>query len=210
MITIIEENEIVRYLTSRKLSYGLLLEIKDHFMLQISDLMEERNIGFQEAFLITKTNWQHELEMVRADRFSFRKIARIEKTAVQSRFRNIAVTAVISSLVLSVLLYFSPDAFIYLQMTLWVITTGLLVYNFIWRKMNLYSYLQFSFHPLVLRNTVIGAAISIGACFFFKEFPLYNAQDLLNTEMMRIFFIYVMMTNIQLLYNSARRINVLV
>ncbi|WP_153396096.1 hypothetical protein [Chryseobacterium vaccae] len=210
MINIIEENEIVRYLTSKKLSYGLLLEIKDHFMLQISDLMEEKNIGFQEAFLTTKMNWQHELEMVRADRFSFRKIARIEKIAVQARFRNIAVNAVIASFLLSALFYFSTDAFIYLQMTLWMVTVGLLLYNFIWRKMTLYHYLQFSFHPLVLRNTFIGAIVCAGVYFFFNRFTLYDTASLFNSDVMRTFFIYGMLTNIQLLYNSARRINVLI
>lgn len=210
MINLIEENEIVRYLTSKKLSYGLLLEIKDHFMLQISDLMEEKNIGFQEAFLMTKMNWQHELEMVRADRFSFRKIARIEKNAVQARFRNIAVNAVIASFLLSALVYFSTDAFIYLQLTLWMITVGLLLYNFIWRKMTLYQYLQFSFHPLVLRNTFIGAVVCACVYFFFNGFTLYDTETLFRTNGMRLFFIYGMMTNVQLLYSSARRINVLI
>ncbi|WP_062702524.1 hypothetical protein [Chryseobacterium indologenes] len=210
MINLIEENEIVRYLTSKKLSYGLLLEIKDHFMLQISDLMEEKNIGFQEAFLMTKMNWQHELEMVRADRFSFRKIARIEKNAVQARFRNIAVNAVIASFLLSALVYFSTDAFIYLQLTLWMITVGLLLYNFIWRKMTLYQYLQFSFHPLVLRNTFIGAVVCVCVYFFFNGFTLYDTETLFRTNGMRLFFIYGMMTNVQLLYSSARRINVLI
>ncbi|MDR2237151.1 MAG: hypothetical protein LBE92_13600 [Chryseobacterium sp.] len=204
MITLENENEITRYLTLKKLNKGLLLEIKDHFMLQISDLMEEAGIGFQEAFLTTKLNWQHELELVRADVFSFRKIARIEKEALQIRFRNIVGCAMASSLLLFMLICMIPESFIYLQMTSLVIFGLLLGYNFIFRKMRLYDYLQLSFHPLILRNALLGAVIFGGAWLFFNE---VTAESLPITK---LFFLYAMSTKIQLLYKSAKRVNVLV
>lgn len=204
MITLENENEITRYLALKKLNKGLLLEIKDHFMLQISDLMEETGIGFQEAFLATKLNWQHELELVRADVFSFRKIARIEKEALQTRFRNIVGYAMASSLLMFMLICMIPESFIYLQMTSLVIYGLLLGYNFIFRKMRLYDYLQLSFHPLILRNALLGAVIFGVAWMFFNEL---TAESLPITK---LFFLYAMSTKIQLLYKSAKRVNVLV
>jgi hypothetical protein len=62
---------------------------------------------------------------------------------------------------------------VYFQLSLFGITLVLLGYNFIFRKMRLYSYLQLSFHPLILKNAVVAMVLFTGLYF------LYDAALLL-------------------------------
>jgi len=200
----IQEREITRYLISKKLNQALLSEIKDHFILQISDLIDADKMNFQEAFLQTKLNWQHELEMVKADALSFRRIARIEKDVLQRRFRNITFTSLLSSFLLSGLLLVVSDLFFYLQMLLLGVMTCLLAYSFIFKKMKFRDYIQLSFHPLIIRNLILYGILFSLVYYFFNKF---NFADLLIAK---VFMIYTGITNIQLLYYNSRKINVLI
>lgn len=203
MINDIQEREITRYLISKKLNTALLSEIKDHFILQISDLLESNEMNFQEAFLQTKLNWQHELELVKADPLSFKKITRIEKNMLQTKFRNITATALISSLLLSSVLFINPDFFFYLEILLLGVLVGMLGYNFIIKKMKFSDYIQLSFHPLVVRNVLLIFAVFFSMYLFSDEFNF-------NVGIAKVFFIYAITTKIQLLYYSSRKINVLI
>ncbi|WP_051882184.1 hypothetical protein [Chryseobacterium soli] len=200
----IQEREITRYLISKKLNQALLSEIKDHFILQISDLMDADEMNFQEAFLQTKLNWQHELEMVKADPLSFKKITRIEKKILQTRFRNITLTGMASSLLLSSLLLINPDFFFYLEVLFLGVLVGMLGYNFIIKKMKFSDYIQLSFHPLVARNVLL---IVILLSFMYLLNDEFNFKDL---GIAKVFFLYAITTKIQLLYYNSRKINVLI
>ena len=79
MITLIQEREIQQYLLSKNLNQNLFLEIKDHFIEQISTLMEEQKSSFDEAFQYTKLSWMQELDLVKADLFSFRRLQYLKK-----------------------------------------------------------------------------------------------------------------------------------
>lgn len=204
MITILQEKEIIQYLLSKNLKKDLLPEIKDHFLQQISVLMEEKGSGFQEAFLQTKLSWSHELEMVRVDVLSFRKVARLEKEMIQRRFRNITLYSLAFSLLFAVFIFTDADAFMYLQVSLLGIMTVLLGYSFIFRRMKLYNYIQLSFHPLVLRNAIAGAVL-----FSFLYF-VCNDFTVVGKELMKVFFLYAMAAKIQLLYFNAKKTNVLI
>lgn len=204
MITILQEKEIIQYLLSKNLKKDLLPEIKDHFLQQISVLMEEKGSGFQEAFLQTKLSWSHELEMVRVDVLSFRKVARLEKEMIQKRFRNITLYSLAFSLLFAVFIFTDADAFMYLQVSLLGIMTVLLGYSFIFRRMKLYNYIQLSFHPLVLRNAIAGAVL-----FSFLYF-VCNDFTVVGKELMKVFFLYAMAAKIQLLYFNAKKTNVLI
>ena len=199
-----EEKEIVQYLLSKNLNRDLFLEIKDHFTEQISTLMEEKPIEFQEAFLKTQQSWNQELEMVRADLFSFRKITRIEKETVQRRFRNITIYALAFSSFFSQFIISNTDIFMYLEISLLGIMGVLLGYNFIFRKMRLYHYVQLSFHPLILRN------VALGIILFSSLYFLYDGLTPIGSGMMKIFFLYAMAAKIQLLYFKAKKTNVLI
>jgi hypothetical protein len=56
-----EENEIRDYLMYKKLPIDILLEVNDHFIAQISDLQQTKNIDFNAAFELTKISWKEEL-----------------------------------------------------------------------------------------------------------------------------------------------------
>lgn len=204
MINTAQEIEIIQYLISKKLNQKLLLEIKDHFILQISNLMEEQNEGFQEAFLQTKMNWKSELEMVKADFLSARKITRIEKDILQTRFKKMSVYALAFSLIFSGLFYLNPDLYNDGQILFLLTILGFSVYNFMRKTMNLNGYFQMSFHPLLLKNFFAGAALIAISCFFFKD--VHTALSV----MIKPFFLFAVAIQTQLLYWNAKKINVLI
>lgn len=203
MINTLQENEIVKYLASKKLGQKLLAEIKDHFMLQIADVMEHEKISFEEAFLQTKMNWKYELEMVKADLLSAVMISRIERNILQDRFRKMMGYAVIASILVSALLYIRQDLFMDTQIAVLVIICILSGYNFIFRKMKLHNYTQVSFHPLMLKNLLAGAILIAVSSIFFESF-----REAFSV-MIKPFFLYSAAIQIQLLYWNARKINVL-
>lgn len=204
MINTAQEIEIVQYLISKKLEKKLLLEIKDHFMLQIAGVMEDHQTDFEEAFLQTKMNWKNELELVKADLLSKRKMTRIEKDILQTRFKKMSVYALVFSLVFSGLLYMKPYLFNDVQIVFLVIIFGLSVYNFMQKTMNLNDYFQISFHPLLLKNLFAGIILIAIASFFFKD--LHETLSV----MIKPFFLFAAAIQIQLLYWNAKKINVLI
>lgn len=205
MITIEQEKEIGQYLSTKKLNSDLFFEIKDHFLQQISTLMDEKQSNFQEAFLQTKISWSRELEMVRADALTFRKVTRIEKQTIQRRFRNITLYSIAFSLLFTGLVFIDPDLFVYFQLSLFGITLVLLGYNFIFRKMRLYNYLQLSFHPLILKNAVAGMVLFTGLYFLYDSVAVVE-----GTQWTKFFSLYAVAAQIQLLYFNARKTNVLI
>ncbi|WP_160135859.1 hypothetical protein [Chryseobacterium sp. c4a] len=204
MITLTQEKEIQQYLLSKHLNQKLFLEIKDHFIQQISTLMEEQKSNFEDAFQDTKLSWKQELDFVKADLFSFRKITKIEKEILQRKFRNIMLYAAIFTLLLSQFVLTVSNVFMYSEMILIGAMVSLLIYNVIFQKMRLYHYLQLSFHPLILKNALAGIVL------FTSAYLLYNHLAVQGSGMMKLFFLYAMAVKIQILYYKARKINVLI
>ena len=62
MFTEHQLTEIRNYLLSKKLPIDILIEVNDHFISQISDLLREENLSFEEAFEKTKLSWDKELK----------------------------------------------------------------------------------------------------------------------------------------------------
>lgn len=203
MITTEQENQISLYLSSKKLDSQLFFEIKDHFVLQISEMMENE-VSFQEAFLETKLSWAKELEMVKADLFSFRKIAKIEKEIIQRRFRKMMIIAFLCSLIMVAVFNLNENVYLCLQGSLIVLHLGFVLYNFIFGKMKFTEYRQMSFHPLLLRNLLLLLIVIPASNMLFStregfwEFPANH-----------IFITYAVIIQIQLLYFRIKKINVL-
>ncbi|MCD1115830.1 hypothetical protein [Chryseobacterium turcicum] len=195
--------EIEKYLKSKNLSTSVFVEVYDHFVMQISELMNKNEITFQEAFLQTKINWQDELKMVKADLFSFKRIAKIEKGILQDRFRRMMTISFVFSAILGIIFYFNEGVYLYIQGTLIMMHLFFLIYHFIFKKMSFLEYQKMSFHPLLLRNLLLMLIIlSISTMFFTTEnlweFPLNH---------MAVTFAVIL--QIQLLYFRAKKINVL-
>jgi len=206
MITQDQELQIETYLRSRKLYHELHLEIKDHFMSQISDEMANHDIGFQEAFLKTKSDWAKELEMVRADLFSFKKIARIEKQVLKKRFRKIIFSSAAWSLLFIAFFFISAEAFTVLQIILMGSWIGLLGYSFLTKKITFSHYVAISFHPLIIRNMLLSVAL----IFLIGFLPVDFITTLTDMEINRFFLVYATFVQLQILYFKVKRINVLV
>ena len=202
MINKFQEQEVKDFLRRKNLSTVILNEVYDHFVIQISELMQE-NFSFQEAFLKTKFSWQHELEMVNADVLSFKKIARIEKTVLQSRFRNIIFSSICLSLIgLAAFLFFN-DYFYIMQISLGVVSLFMLLYNFAFRKMKFREYIELTFHPLILKNLILG-------CMLFLVVGYFTQGELFGDfEIIKVFSIYTGFVQIQLLYFRSKKVNVL-
>ncbi|WP_106914427.1 hypothetical protein [Chryseobacterium aurantiacum] len=204
MMAINQEKEIERYLLSKNLNSELFIEIKDHFIEQISVQQEEKNISFQDAFQQAKMSWKKELNMVKADFLSSRKIARIEKSVIQKRFKTITFSAVAFSLLLAVFMYSNSNVFRYSQISLLSIMGVLLGYNLVFGKMRLYNYVRLSFHPLILKNAFVGIILFSVAWFWGN-----NVTDA-GSGIMKIFFLYAIAVKIQLLYYNAKKTSVLI
>ena len=203
MITNFQEREIHDFLLRKNLSVVILDEIYDHFVIQISELMKE-NLSFQEAFLKTKVGWQYELEMVNADVLSFKKIARIEKTVLKSRFRHIILSSICLSMIGLAAFLFLNDYFYIVQVGLAVLCFSMLVYNFAFKKMKFREYMELSFHPLILKNLVVGCILFLGIGYFTQDARFWDF------EIIKVFSIYTGLVQIQLLYLRSKKVNVLI
>ncbi|UFH33850.1 hypothetical protein LNP04_09160 [Chryseobacterium sp. C-71] len=203
MMTDFQEREIKDFLRKKKLSAVILNEIYDHFVVQISELMKE-NVSFQEAFLKTKMGWQYELEMVNADTLSFKKVARIEKTVLKSRFRNIIFSSICLSVIGLAAFLFLNDYFYIIQLGLAILSFSMLAYNFAFKKMKFVEYMELSFHPLILKNLVIGCILFLGIGYFTQSSHFWDFG------IGKVFSIYGMLVQIQLLYFRSKKVNVLI
>lgn len=205
MITQDHELQIETYLQSKKLYHELHLEIKDHFMSQISDEMANHDIGFQEAFLKTKSDWGKELEM-RADLFSFKKIARIEKQVLKKRFRKIIFSSAAWTLLFIAFFFMSAEISTVLQLVLMGSWISLLGYSFLTKKITFSHYVAICFHPLVIRNILLSVAL----VFLVGFIPVDFFTALTDVEINRFFLVYATLVQLQILYFKVKRINVLV
>ncbi len=193
---------IEKYLKSKNLSPLVFDEVYDHFVIQIAELMDNGN-DFQEAFVQVKLKWKYELEMVKADVLSFRKIARIEKELLQIRFRKIIYSSVFFSMLLGGITQISDTLFFYFEILVILSFIFILMYSFFWKKMSFREYRQMSFHPLLLRNIIAVIFIFPIVGFFSKTF------DFLETLLTQLIVFYGLIVQIQLLYFRTKKINVL-
>lgn len=205
MITDQELLQIKHYLKSRKLSDSVLNEVYDHFLPQISDLMMHENISFQEAFLKTKFQWKYELEMVKADIFTFKKIARIEKSILQMRFFKMSITSLVLSVLSLALAHIHKDlifVILFLILILFVLSLG---YNFIFKKMKFKEYINLSYHPLLVRNQVLFFGL-----IFLPEISNRDTSFFLESNFNIVFLIFCAAIQIQILYFRTKKVNVLI
>lgn len=196
--------EIEKYLKGKNLSSAVFAEVYDHFVMQISEFMVKSEISFQEAFLQTKINWQNELEMVKADLFSFKRIAKIEKGILQDRFKKMMMIAFLFSVIMGTVFYFNENVYLCFQGALIAMHVLFLMYHFVFRKMSFSEYQKMIFHPLLLRNLLLMLII----------LPLTNiifstTKNLWEFPLNHMFITFSVVLQIQLFYFRAKKINVL-
>ncbi|MBM7418536.1 MULTISPECIES: hypothetical protein [Chryseobacterium] len=195
--------EIEKYLKSKNLSSSVFAEVYDHFVMHISELVNKQELSFTEAFLQTKFNWQNELEMVKADLFSFKRIAKIEKSILQDRFRKMMMISFVFSVIVGTLFYCNENIYLCVQGVLIIIHLFFLMYHFIFKKMRFSEYRKMSFHPLLLRNLLLMLIIlSVNTMFF-------TTENLWNFPFNHMAVTFSVVLQIQLLYFRVKKINVL-
>ena len=63
MMTNHEEKQIAKYLLDKRLPVDMMLEVKDHMILQIGEIQEKENANFEDAFEKVKQSWKTELQL---------------------------------------------------------------------------------------------------------------------------------------------------
>ena len=58
-----EEKQIAKYLLDKRLPVDMMLEVKDHMILQICEIQEKENTNFEDAFDKVKESWKKELKL---------------------------------------------------------------------------------------------------------------------------------------------------
>lgn len=199
-----EKNEILEvqnYLKKRIVSRIILIEVYDHFIMQISDLMKN-GIGFQQAFTQVKIKWEHELEMVPLSLFSFRKISRIEKKSLGSKYRKITTNSILITILAAILNYINPDFLVVMVMILAGLCFLVLLYNFLFKKMSIKEYMQLSYHPLIVRNMLLGVLVFSIVYFVSKN------RFFWEVSYNQIFLVFAVCVQIQLLFMRIQKLNI--
>lgn len=98
MITPSQKNEIQKFLLTKRLPIKVLLEVKDHFICQINQLMSKQEMSFQEAFLNTKSAWDKDLSRKKLGFLWLTKAPEIVKSYQQQQNLNILRSTLIIAL----------------------------------------------------------------------------------------------------------------
>ncbi len=199
-----EKNEILEvqnYLKKRIVNHIILIEVYDHFIMQISDLMKN-GIGFQQAFTQVKIKWEHELEMVPLSLFSFKKISRIEKKSLGSKYRKITTNSILITLLAAILNYINPDFLVVMVVILAGLCFLVLLYNFLFKKMSIKEYMQLSYHPLIVRNMLLGVLVFSIVYFVSKN------RFFWEVSYNQIFLVFAVCVQVQLLFMRTQKLNI--
>lgn len=90
MISSEQKLEIEQFLISKKLPLDILLEVKDHMILQIEDCMNNENRSFEESFSKVGIMWRENFSLTTYWMFYGReKLPQIAKNIMKQRFNSI-------------------------------------------------------------------------------------------------------------------------
>lgn len=92
--------EIEKYLKTKNLSQDIFLEVFDHFVAQVTDLIKSNHMQFQAAFLEVKKKWQNEFVPVKKSIFSLKRVPKIVRSLYLQQEKSVRKNALISALVM--------------------------------------------------------------------------------------------------------------
>ncbi|TXF77193.1 hypothetical protein [Chryseobacterium sp.] len=200
------ELEIRKYLLTKKLSKSLFCEILDHFVSEVTEKMQKGAV-FQDAFLRSKLKWHGELQMVRTDILSFKKVARIEAEIIGSRFRSLIRLSGLAAMVSILFMMIYQPFQVFISVAMLTVFVGLALFLLIEKKLKLSHFIHLNFHPLILRNIIV----SILLLFFSGLIAeiLFTSQRNLKSIIQAGVLVYNLAIQIQLLYLHQKKINAL-
>ena len=168
MISPAEKIQIRSFLLSKKLPIDILLEVQDHFEDQVDTLREEKDMLFQEAFLLTQTSWAPDLRLVKKSFFSFGRVPNIVKE-IQKKTQE---KLIMKSSVISVILLFSQ-----------LLTARLMVHEY-YLLINMFIYLLIGL--LILEMTLV-------YIFSKMDKKRTRAELYFNNQLLNIFLFYIIL-----------------
>lgn len=117
MINREQDQQITDYLIFHRLPLDILLEVKDHMAVQITDIQSSKNVDFDEAFLEAKKRWADEFKMVSYPVFYGEQIPVLVKNIVKAGNNSMMGKALLFGLVSFavnfILIYLSADEAVY-------------------------------------------------------------------------------------------------
>jgi hypothetical protein len=160
MISVEHKKEVRVYLLSKELSLDLLMELEDHFLSQIDDLMIQ-NISFDEALTEVKQIWSEELRMIK--NYSGKETSAFAKKIKQQKINQMLLQSSLLTIaiVLSIIILVknnTQENFIYLMRYFLFILMGLPAFHYLFNIKNFHSISKFK--PLQINvyqglNTII-------------------------------------------------------
>ena len=154
------ENQLLlirEYLSSRKLSMDILIEVNDHFITQIQHLMSDHGLSFEEAFDQTKSSWLKDLSVVYDVRYGFEDSNQLmnqrrKSFYLQSFADHLWITfAVLITFILPAY-YFSHEAYAYLIVALWLVLLSVPIF---------YYFFYYAFFKSVRNQNREGVKVSV-------------------------------------------------
>jgi len=141
MISAEEKLQIENYLISKKLPLDILLEVKDHMILQIEDCMKDDKISFEEGFSKVEYSWKDSFSLTKYWIFyGQEKIPLVVKKIIKEKYDQIlkkAFVFALMSFIINIFLVFYANnveqykIFFHVQNALFVVApTLVLVLNF--------------------------------------------------------------------------------
>lgn len=114
MISAEQKLQIEQYLISKKLPLDILLEVKDHMILQVEDVMNAENLNFDEGFSKVEISWKENFKLTTFWVFYGNdKIPVIAKKITKEKcyifFKKSVMIAFLSFMITLLLIYLTPN-----------------------------------------------------------------------------------------------------
>lgn len=162
-----QKNEVRQYLIGKKLPVDLLMEVEDHFALQIENAMSKENLEFHEVFERVKSDWQDELKMknnlflnISAPNFVYKIMKESDKKNLQKSFLIVFLVQIIT-------IFYGMNSFnkeyfnwFYLILILIFFIIRILIYAYNFRNWNLFNIKKETFqYSIYQRNLTIYSGV---------------------------------------------------
>lgn len=188
MITSNQRSEIRNYLLSKNLPIDILMEVEDHFVSQINDLVREKNLNFQEAFEKVKLTWKPELRMVYNPNYSLDDISILMKKILTKRsislFKQTAKTILLIVTILALFSYILElEAFYYVFLVTSVVVLIFPIVQYYQYRKDFKLIKKYDNYKLTLYQNYSNISIISGGFFV----PFFLHIKILSTSIYSIF-----------------------
>lgn len=182
--------EIRNYLLSKKLPIDILIEVNDHFVSQITDLQNEENMSFEEAFEKTKDNWKEDLTLSWNGSIDLEDRSKLLRTTNRNNFYSLAKKSLLYTSVtiaILILLAFLFDIEIYKYLFVFIVVSifSVPLINYFRNKTDFNLSKKYTKHILISIQEY--TMLSIGGIYFYFKFL---TEGFKVAKMFKDFFVY--------------------